>query len=396
MDTISLNYGILQNGILQNDVFVKLSLLGAIISGLLYAKKTKTAAKKLRPTKSTTVDQIQDPYRVKPVSPDFKWNDVDTSLSYPFKNGEYKLTMGIKRLDVQDWLLVEPSYKKIVDTKYKIVTNNHPDYPEDEDLLAKTMFVTPECVPAIKEFYNIAVKYMCDKYPMCFEKVGDVVHNKILNEYIPAKADDTSDPQKCLLNLTRTIEEDVVILLKGKGTSPPEDEYYFKGGVFAFAAGFNPQTKINTPLSSIHKPVPGYESKLKVSMNRFFNRLGVGQFVTRSNFSIQTHNLYYVDDRNKGHNRPADEVVVPLEEKELDFDNQVFYRSERQTLSRLPESQAVVFTIRTYLQPLSELKAHGEEVSHRLVGAINGLPEDIFLYKNAREWSDAIKSYLLK
>ena len=62
--------------------------------------------------------------------------------------------------------------------------------------------------------------------------------------------------------------------------------------MFAFAAGFNPIDRFNTPLSFIHHPIPGYESKLKISMNRFFNRLSPGQFVTRLNFSIQTHNKF--------------------------------------------------------------------------------------------------------
>lgn len=68
-----------------------------------------------------------------------------------------------------------------------------------------------------------------------------------------------------------------------------------------------------------------------------------------------------------------------MEYESLDFDTQVHYRSERQVLTRLPKSKAIVFTIRTYLLPLAKVKSDGMEVRQRLIGAIKGLPEDISL-----------------
>ncbi|CAH6723115.1 hypothetical protein CLIB1444_13S00694 [[Candida] jaroonii] len=328
---------------------------------------------------------------IKSVDPDFKWEETESVKSYPFKNAAYKLTMSIGKLDPQDWLLMEPTYKKTIGVKTQIINNVHPDYP-DRDLRSCTLFALPECVPAINEFYDIVVNYMCDKYPMYFKKEGDKIYNSVTKEYVPASSDGV-DAEKLLSSLVGTIEEDFIILMKDPTSD--SDEYFFKGGVFAFAAGFNPSTKINTPLTSIHLPIPGYEEKLKVSMNRFFNRLQIGQFVTRSNFSIQTHNLYYVDDRNKGHNRPNEEQIS-IPEEELDFDKQVHYRSERQVLTRLPKTEAIVFTIRTYLHPMSEIRNEGEEVCERLIGAINGLPREIFLYKAAGEWAEGVKSYLSK
>lgn len=128
-------------------------------------------------------------------------------------------------------------------------------------------------------------------------------------------------------------------------------------------------------------------------MNRFFNRLLPGQFVTRLNYSMQTHNKFYVDDANKGHNLPEGFVQEPLKYEDLDFENQVHYRSERQVLTKLPKSGAMVFTIRTYLLPLAEVKKK-VEVCDRLIGAINGFPKDISQYKRADEWGPAVIQYL--
>lgn len=336
-----------------------------------------------------------NPETIQSVGPDFVWDKTPGLKSYPFKDAEYKLTMGIRRVDPQDWLLIEPSYKKTIETKTKIVNNSHPSYPPDKDLHGSTVFVTPEVIPAIREFYDIVVNYMCKKYPMYFMKNNGMIHNGITGEEIPVSASDMkdTDAKKYLLDLSKTIEEDFIILLKDPDHQGEEDEYYFKGGIFAFAAGFNPADRFNKPLSFVHHPIPGYESKLKMSMNRFFNRIQKGQFVTRSNFSVQTHDLYYVDDQNKGHNKAKETVIVPLREEDLDF-NQVFYRSERQVLTRLPKSNAVVFSIRTYLEPLSEFKKGGPEVCQRLAGAVEKFPPDIAIYKNSVEWGDAVKSYL--
>ncbi|KAK6203618.1 uncharacterized protein RJT21DRAFT_28703 [Scheffersomyces amazonensis] len=335
------------------------------------------------------------PLEIKPVDSDFVWDKQPALKSYPFKNAAYKLTMAIKTLDPQDWLLIEPTYLSRLEVKSKIIHNKHEDYPADKDLRSSTVFVTDEAIPAIRETYNTIVNYMVVKYPMYFQKDGGIIHNLITKKDIPATSTGI-EPVKCLEYLTETIEEDIIILLTDPTKQNEENgtEYFFKAGVFAFAAGFDPRDRFNRPLTAVHERIPGYEEKMKVSMNRFFQRISPGQFVTRSNFSVQTHNKFYVDDANKGHNLPEDYVQQPIDIKDLDFDTQVHYRSERQVLTRLPETGAVLFTIRTYLTPLSEFKQDGKEVCERLIGAINGFPDDIRRYKAAGEWGPPVIQYL--
>ncbi len=329
------------------------------------------------------------------VSADFDWQREPPRKLYPFKDAPYKLTMGIQRLEAQDWLLIENTYAGRIAEKTRIVTNRHDGYPPDKDLAGSTVLVTEECTAAVREFYDTVIGYMCTKYPQYFVKKGAVVHNRITNDTVPLSAA-TEPPRSLLLALARTIEEDFIILTKDPRRANEADgtEYFFKGGIFAFAAGFDPRDRFDTPLLFIHHPIPGYESKLKLSMNRFFDRLAPGQFVTRSNFLVQTHNKFYVDDQNKGHNVPKGTQLQPLRREELDFDRQVHYRSERQVLTKLPQTGAVVFTIRTYLEPMSALKRQGPEVTQRFIGAIRGFPDDIAEYKRLVEWGPAVVAYL--
>ncbi|KAI5966115.1 hypothetical protein CANMA_003361 [Candida margitis] len=364
--------------------------------------------------KSKFYDSFDENYKIHPVEPDFQWSETSALKSYPFKNAAYKLTMSIATLHPQDWLLVEPTYLNRLENKKKILNNCHPDYPKDKNTRESTLFMTDEAYTAVVEFYELVMNYMCDKYPTCFERNNEVesegeseskskskgqVKNLITGKSYPLHGKGV-DGLVLQEYLTENIEEDFIILqldpeqAKATPEDPTSSEYFFKAGVFAFAAGFNPLDRFNKPLTFIHERIPGYTAKLRTSMNKFFNRIQPHQFVTRSNWSLQTHSKFYVDDSNKGHNLPADYIQQALDYDSLDFENDVHYRSERQVLTRLPKSKAIVFTIRTYLLPLAKVKSDGMEVRQRLIGAIRGLPEDISRYKRAEEWGPPIIKYL--
>lgn len=373
---------------LQNQYLAILIALIGIVASYMILKPKKQPKKKL------FYDTKAEPWNIKSVDSDFNWESASPLKSYPFKNADYKLTMGIRNLPPQDWLLVESTYKQRLDNKRAIIHDCHPEYP-NEKMRESTVFKTEEAIPAIKEFYDLVIDYMCKKYPMHFELNGDNVINNITGVTLPRVATG-NNPDKLLDLLAEVIEEDFIILLKDPTRAHEKDgeEYFFKAGIFGFAAGFNPKDRFNKPLSFVHHPIPGYESKLKLSMNRFFNRLSPGQLVTRLNFSVQTHHKLYVDNENKGHNLPEGSAQEPLRKEDLDFENEVHYRSERQALTKLPNTGAVIFTIRTYLLPMATLKQEPPDVRERLVGAIKGFPEDIKYYKRAGEWGPAVIDYL--
>lgn len=331
--------------------------------------------------------------KIMPVASDFDWKTEDPCNMYPFKDKAYKLTMSVRNMVAQDWLLIENTYLRRIEEKTKLVTNTHPLYSKEKDTEKCTVFATEDAGPAIREFYEIAVKFMYDKYPMYFSiKEGNMIHNLITGEDIPMYSR-TLPLRELINNLVRTIEEDFIIMMPdpARKDEPNGTEYFFKGGVFAFANGFNPADKVNKPLTAIHEPVPGYKEKLQFSMNKFFGRLKVGEFVGRANFSVQTHSKLYDDDTNKGyHFQPQSFNVLDFEK--IDFTKDMNYRSERQVLTRLPKTKAVVFTIRTYLHPFSDFDTL--EAAKRFLGAIKGLPEDLRKYKNEPFWGKAATKFL--
>lgn len=72
---------------------------------------------------------------------------------------------------------------------------------------------------------------------------------------------------------------------------------------------------------------------------------------------------------------------------------EIYSRTERQSLRRMPRTGAILFTIRTYLEPVTEL-AKEPGVPGRMASAIRSWPEDVALYKGRARYQDVLLEYL--
>src|SRR3954468_3802732 len=72
-----------------------------------------------------------------------------------------------------------------------------------------------------------------------------------------------------------------------------------------------------------------------------------------------------------------------------------YFRSERQSLRRLPRSGGVVFTIRTYFHPITEI-CNEPYVPGRLASAIRSWGDDVGRYKGRERYEDTLLEYLDK
>ncbi|QPH56245.1 DUF3445 domain-containing protein [Pontivivens ytuae] len=170
---------------------------------------------------------------------------------------------------------------------------------------------------------------------------------------------DRADP---FATIGRLVQEDMLILDRDLG----ETEHRLMGGVLCFPSRWNLAQKMGRGLLGIHAPVSFYPESLARRVQRFFDAIRPGRPLWRANW------LFYTDP----------ELHVPTREHEK-FDKgwdgpRLWLRSERQTLSRLPETGAVVFTIKTDISPADTLSR--EEVAGALA-AVDALPPAEFDYK---------------
>jgi len=140
------------------------------------------------------------------------------------------------------------------------------------------------------------------------------------------------------------VHEDLCLLTRREG----EDVYRLIGAAVAWPSDWHPAQKIGLPLRALHAPIAGYEEQLATGVDRFMETLRPGPIYGRCNWFIAaTGERRWLPDRP-----PAEAFahVTPDNAGET-----LFVRSERQTLRRLPQTQAILFTIGIYIAPLGQL-----------------------------------------
>lgn len=148
----------------------------------------------------------------------------------------------------------------------------------------------------------------------------------------------------------------------------------------AFPSGWSVREKLGLPIGSIHDPVPAYEQQIGRAVDRVIESLTAERGLWRLNGSLHGHAELF---------QPA----FPDHAAPVRVPHDVVLRVERQTLRRLPRTGAVVFTIRTYVDPLTSIE--GDPVARgRLAGWLRGLNDDQLAYKNLQTLAPAVLAWL--
>jgi hypothetical protein len=73
-----------------------------------------------------------------------------------------------------------------------------------------------------------------------------------------------------------------------------------------------------------------------------------------------------------------------------------FMRVELQTLTRLPQTRAILFSFKTYMYPVKQLKEEGSgpEVADAIEGLGKGNAPGMIMYKGTVRWGKAVVDYL--
>lgn len=140
------------------------------------------------------------------------------------------------------------------------------------------------------------------------------------------------EPLECLGHL---VQEDLCLMEK----SGPE--HCLTGAVLCFPASWHLHEKIGKPLTGIHVPVQPYDAGLAQRVQRMFDMIRPDAGLWRMNA------LVYRDPKLHQPRRIAD--------PRTDRRGGSYLRAERQCLVRLPVTGAVLFSIHTYVVPLSAL-----------------------------------------
>lgn len=146
-----------------------------------------------------------------------------------------------------------------------------------------------------------------------------------------------------LMTCGALVQEDLVLMQK------QGDEHVLTGAILCFPASWSLDQKFLKPMIRIHKPVASYTPDMARRVQRLFDGVRVGRPMWRANF------LTY-DDPDL--HQPRTEQ----DRRALDRSGLLWVRVERQGMRRLPVSDAVVFSIHTYVVPRETVQAGSQEV----------------------------------
>jgi hypothetical protein len=164
------------------------------------------------------------------------------------------------------------------------------------------------------------------------------------------------------------VQEDLVLMRK----SPAG--WRLVAASLCFPSAWSLREKFGKPLHEVHGPVPGFNTGTRNAqlIDRMFDNLST--LVMRWNWTLFGKTPLYHPvaqggvKRRFGDGRIAEDVTI---------------RMERQTLRKLPGSGDVLFTIRTYLDPLANLEGRpeGPALAQSIAAQLAGFSEEELRYK---------------
>ncbi|KAJ5982835.1 hypothetical protein N7481_004934 [Penicillium waksmanii] len=310
---------------------------------------------------------------------------VEPLKSFDFKTAppiDYKpyrtqghVTMGIQKQTRSNWIRIDSGYLKRLEERRILVE-------EKPELTIGTGNIVD---PAIKELYEeIMIKYLPQRFPTMFKVCGNVVENVTTGSNYPSMTAGLS-PAVMLRYISNNVEEDFYFMCPD-----PDGQFRLRGYIACFPGGFLSPARVGESVREIHQPVPGYDKKLGASVDRYFSRMKPGQFIGRMNWSLQVDGADLF--RTDGNNFYPETDQAVNDEKYNPPLTQCYLRVEHQTLTALPRSRAIIFTVRSYMTRLDEVRAKGE--GDALADAIESMPEGLGKYKMRQYWGRKVLPWL--
>lgn len=182
----------------------------------------------------------------------------------------------------------------------------------------------------------------------------------------------------------RQVQEDL-LLLDG---SPPA----LVAGQLCFANDWSLGEKLGLPFAAIHAPVGDSVAPMLRAAETLLERLPANRPVARFNWSFKLSDELDQSARHAPRLKAELARVAPELTPESTGDR-LFVRVERQTLSRLSRSGAVLFTVRTFQNRLAAEAADPARAA-RMLDVLRTAPGGLLDYKSITPFLEPLLAYL--
>jgi hypothetical protein len=272
-----------------------------------------------------------------------------STIPLQFLEGPWKLSMGLRALDARRWLVLDDRWEKEVNERRRL----------SAECRALVYEMLPDAEPACREVLGLVVDWLALHAGARFERVSEGLRVRSTGEIVRLDAPDPLLSSGCL------VQEDLLVLAES-----PDGSYQLRAGHLCFPLHWKLADKIGRSVGDIHGPVPGFADRLGSPVDRFFRTLEVDRPVWRANWTLTSTPELCRPDR-------SDHL------RELDVDRagrSLWLRVERQTLRRLPDTRAILFTVKTHVVLLEEV-ARSPGIAAALAARLREMPDPVASYK---------------
>ncbi|MCY4265223.1 MAG: DUF3445 domain-containing protein [Gammaproteobacteria bacterium] len=280
-----------------------------------------------------------------------KLNSKVYPIYCPEANQQSVLRLGLSRLSLADWILIDEDFELFHQHKLQQQSLNHRSVYQ-ELCGAKD---------AIAEFNDFLLKHLLTRHHEQFA----INQNQLIHLATGIGFDLSATS---LWKSSLWVQDDLCLL------QPQAEEYRLTVGSVCSPSRWRLQEKIGKSIDWIHVPVPDYQQTLSERVNRLLAGMKPGNPVQRYNWSIQ----------------PGNELNWQRRESMDSESLRWHWRVERQTLLKLPRTGAVMFCIRIFLhsfdrmeETIKLLSGNSDSQGFRkvLLAIINRTPSPIRHYK---------------
>jgi hypothetical protein len=288
----------------------------------------------------------------------------EPTLYLPFEHGPYRMAMDLVTVPESQWFEFDQLYPAEMQQRRRSL-----EHARDE------VFATlPVSDLARQEALDLIAAALTTHHAGWFSRDQSTLHNHLTGETLDTRS---ADP----LELAGRLVQEDLCLVQSNESGP-----VFTAAVLCFPSRWRLADKIGKKLVAVHEPVPFYADRLARPVDRFMRHLKPDHIAARLNWSLLDDPALFQPGGKWRVNAASDITAT-------NAGSRVFLRVERQTLRRLPVSDAILFGIRVYVYPLDQVIDRAERAA-ALAEAVRALPAEVQHYKSLLPFRAALLAWL--
>ncbi|MBN1206502.1 MAG: DUF3445 domain-containing protein [Myxococcaceae bacterium] len=298
---------------------------------------------------------------------------------FPFDEDTYALKLGVQALRAGECLIEidEAHYRNELALKESLLT---------ADPRARFQ-AEPGTAPLQWEAVTTVLPKMAEQHPRHFELRVEGARWRWRNHLLGTETRFTpgepgSLPHAPLDWLGRQVQEDLLL------TDGTREGMPLVAGQLCFPSAWCLDDKLGRSMSEVHAPVPRFNEQLGASTLRLMERLKPERTVSRINWAITVTDRLDLEPRTLPEWRHLFSGITARNAGE-----RCFLRLERQTLTLLPSTGAVLFTLHTYRAPVAT-QVEAPERRRRLASVLRTVPPDTRQYKRLAPFLEPLMAWL--